>query len=109
MMDLRERLTGENIIEPLLFEDGEIDIFIRDKSCGFCAGHLFKKFAPDRKYTAHCPEHGVMYEHTHISKHKAERVEQDTRVGGIELREPKKKRTEQEILSDLGFGGKSND
>ncbi len=101
--DLKERLTGENIIDPLLFEEGKIDIFIRDNKCGFCGGHLFSRFAPDRLYTAHCPEHGAMYEHTHTTRYKAEKVEQDIRVGKTELRQPEKPRSEKEILDELGF------
>ena len=33
MSDLSERLTNGNLLEPLLFEEGEIDLFIRDNSC----------------------------------------------------------------------------
>lgn len=103
MTDLRERLTGENIIEPLTFEQSEIDKFIQRHSCGLCGGHLFSKFAPDRKYTAHCPEHGAMMDHTHTSKYKAEQKEQNERAGKAELRQPRKPRSEKEILEELGF------
>ena len=101
--DLEERIKGENIIDPVTFDEGEIDIFIRDHACGFCGGHLFAMHAPDRRYTAHCPEHGVVMDHTHTSKYKAEEVKREIRVGKSELRQPKKPRSEKEILSELGF------
>ena len=101
--DLSERLTGENLIEPLIFEEGEIDIFIRDNSCGFCGGHLFAMHAPDRKYTANCPEHGAVMEHTHTSNYRAEEAKQNNRVAKSELSQPEKPRSEKEILSELGF------
>ena len=101
--DLSERLTGENLLDPLTFEEGEIDLFIRDNHCVFCGGYLFKMFAEDRKYTVHCPEHGEVYEHTHTSKYKAEEVERNVRVGKNELRQPEKPRSEAVIMEELGF------
>ena len=102
-LDLEERIKGENIINPLAFDEGEIDLFIRDNSCAFCGGHLFAMHAADRKCTAHCPEHGAVYDHTHTTKYKAEEVKREMRVGKSELRQPEKPRSEKEILSELGF------
>jgi hypothetical protein len=101
--DLSERLTGDNLIAPLLFEEGAIDLFIRDNSCGFCGGHLFSMHAPDRLYTANCPEHGEVYEHTHTSLFNAEEVKRNARVGKVELSQPETPRPEAEILKELGF------
>ena len=101
--DLEERIKGDNLLEPLTFEEGEIDIFIRDHSCGFCGGHLFTMHAPERKYTAHCPEHGPVMDHTHTTKYKAEQVKQNEMEGKRELRQPRKPRPESEILKELGF------
>ena len=101
--DLSERLTGGNLLEPLLFDEGEIDLFIRDNKCGFCGGYLFKRFAPDRKYTANCPEHGEVFEHTRTSEHVAEEVKRNVRVGKNEMSQPKEPRSEAEILAELGF------
>ena len=101
--DLSERLTGGNLIEPLLFEEGEIDLFIRDNKCGFCGGYLFKRFAPDRKYTANCPEHREVFEHTKTSEYVADEVKRNIRVGKNELSQPKEPRSEAEILKELGF------
>ena len=101
--DLEERIKGENLMEPLTFDEGEINIFIRDNACGFCGGHLFAMHAPDRKYTAHCPEHGAVMDHTHTSKYKAEQAKQNERAGKAELRQPEKPRPEKEILAELGF------
>ena len=101
--DLSERLTEGNLLDPLLFEEGEIDLFVRDNRCGFCGGYLFKRFAPDRKYTANCPEHGEVYEHTKTSEYVADEVKRNVRVGKNELRQPEKPRSEAEILAELGF------
>ena len=101
--DLEERIKGKNLLEPLTFDETEIGKFIRDHSCGFCGGHLFAMHAPERKYTAHCPEHGAVMDHTHTTKYKAEQVKQDTRAAKRELREPRKPRSEKEILKELGF------
>jgi hypothetical protein len=101
--DLEERIKGDNLMDPIAFDEGEIDKFIRDKSCGFCGGHLFAMHAPDRKYTAHCPEHGAVMSHTSTSKYKAEQMDQNIRAGKAELRQPEKPRPESEILEELGF------
>ncbi len=96
-------LFDNNLLDPLTFEEGEIELFIRDNSCGLCGGHLFSMHAPDRKYTAHCPEHGAVTEHSHTSKYKAEQAKDNTRAGKSELRQPREKRSEKEILKELGF------
>ncbi len=101
--DLEERLTGDNLLEPLLFEEGEIDLFIRDNKCGFCGGYLEKMFAPDRKYTANCPEHGEVFERTKTSEYVADEVKRNTRVAKNELKQPEEPRSEAEILEELGF------
>ena len=101
--DLEERLTGGNLLEPLLFEEGEINLFIRDNKCGLCGGHLFAMHALDRKYTANCPEHGEVYEHTKTSEYVADEVKRNIRVGKNELSQPEKPRPTEEVLSELGF------
>ncbi len=101
--DLQERLTGDNLLDPLTFPEGEIDLFIRDNKCGFCGGYLFKMFAEDRLYTAHCPEHGEVYEHTKTTVFVAEEVERNARVAKNELRQPKEPRSEAVIMKELGF------
>ena len=100
--DLEERLTGDNLLDPLTFEEGEIDLFIRDNKC-FCGGYLFKMFALDRLYTAHCPEHGAVFEHTKTSEHVADEVKRNVRVAKNELRQPEKPRSEEVILEELGY------
>ena len=96
-------LTSGNILEPIAFVEGEIDLFIRGNSCGLCGGHLYAKHAPGRKYTAHCPEHGVMRGHTSVSKHKAAKAKQGVIDGKHELREIDEPRDEETILKELGF------
>ncbi len=101
--DLEERIKGSNLLDPLLFGEGEIDLFIRDNKCGFCGGYLFTRFAPDRKYTANCPEHGEVYEHTKTTVFVADEVKRNARVGKNELKQPKEPRSEAEIMEELGF------
>lgn len=96
-------LTKGNLLDPLTFEEGEIDQFVRDNSCGFCGGHLFAKHAPGRKYTAHCPEHGVMRGHSSVSKYKSTKAKQHEQEGKRELREDAEPRDEETILKELGF------
>jgi len=74
-----------------------------DSSCGFCGGHLFSMHVPDRKYTANCPEHGEVYEHTYTSLFKAEETKRNNRVSKNELKQPKEPRAEEVILEELGF------
>ena len=102
-IDLSERLTGDNLLDPLTFEEGEIDLFIRDNKCGFCGGFLFKMFAPDRLYIVHCPEHGAIFEHTKTTVFVAEEVKRNVRVAKNELRQPEKPRSEAVIMEELGF------
>ena len=96
-------LFNRNLIEPLIFDEAEIGKFIQAHSCGLCGGHLFSMFAPDRKYTAHCPEHGAVLDHTHTTKYKSEEIKRDVRVGKSELRQPENPRPAKEILNELGF------
>ena len=96
-------LMKGNILAPLTFVEGEIGLFIRDNSCGLCGGHLFTKHAPGRKYTAHCPEHGVVMSHTHTSKYKADKAKQGVIDGKHELRDDPEPRDEETILRELGF------
>ena len=96
-------LFNRNLLEPCTFEQVEIDIFIRDNSCGICGHSLFAKHAPDRKYTAHCPEHGVVLDHMHTSKHNAEKAKDNIRAGKSELRQPKNDRPASEIITELGY------
>ena len=96
-------LLKDNILDPLTFVEGEIDQFIRDNSCGLCGGHLYAKHAPGRKYTAHCPEHGIMMGHSSVSKYKADKAKQGEIDGKHELRDDPKPRDEESILKELGF------
>jgi len=99
---LEERLKG-NILDPLTFEEGEIDVFTRDFRCGICGGHLLGKHTDDRKYTAFCHKHGVIMDHNHVTAYKAEQAKQSATDGKHELRKPMKPRDEETILAELGF------
>jgi hypothetical protein len=96
-------LFDGNLLEPLTFDEGEIDLFVRDNKCGLCGSHLFAKHAPDRKYTAHCPEHSAVTEHSHTSGYKADQANQSVIDGRHELRELDEPRDSDTILKELGY------
>ena|SRR3990167_8360641 len=101
-MDIRDRLEG-NLLEPLTFEDGEIDVFIRDHVCAFCKLTLHARHAKNRKSVAFCLTHGDVMAHNYIAKYTAEQAVQGERAGMLELRQPLKPRAAEEILKELGF------
>ena len=97
-----EILDSENLLDPLAFADGEIDVFIRDHTC-FCGSHLLKKPAPERKWQAYCPACDLPIVATgYIHKAQAEKAEQNVRAGLLVMQEPVKRETKQ-ALSELGF------
>ncbi len=92
----------------LLLSEGEIDKFLRNRVCGRCYGDLVKSFAPNRKYTANCPECGDKWHGATISRITAELREQQAISEYYEIRfDPAladilpPRRTERQIYEDL--------
>lgn len=93
---------GEEALDPLTFEDGEIDRFIRDNSC-VCRSHLNKKPAPQRKWYAFCPDCGLIYAHNYISKADARQAAHNERAAMRQVKPRPEPTTEAEILKSLGY------
>lgn len=100
--ELENRIKG-NILEPLTFEEGEIDKFVRDNKCGLCGSHLLVKHAANRKWSAFCPKDGDITENNHTSVYKADQAKQSVIDGRHELRPNPKPRDAEIILKELGF------
>ena len=93
-----------NIADRTFFQEWEIGNFIRDHNC-VCGSHLISKPAPGRQYFAWCPKcDKAITETSFIHKVQAEAADQNIRLGMRELQpEPIEKRSEKQILSELGF------
>lgn len=76
----------QNLLDPLTFEDGEVDVFIRDHVCAFCQGHLNKFPAPGRKWTVKCLIDGPVLSHNTITTRNARQMESDRLAAMRELR-----------------------
>lgn len=95
---------AENILAPIILDDGKASGFIRDRVCAACLGYLFLKPTTDRRWLVHCPKCKInIIEGGHIHESEAERQEHKTREGLRELRPDKPRRSEAEILAELGF------
>jgi len=91
-----------NLLEPLVFSDGEIDVFVRDHACALCLGHLNKRPTHDRRWLAICPQCGPVLQHNHTTKAHAVQHTNGCRTAMAELAGPSGK-SEIELLHDLGF------
>lgn len=91
-----------NLAEPLRTIDPNLT---RDYCCALCGGHLtLYPIMLEVAYTAECATHGTMYPHMVIRKSAWESNQANIQAAKIELNQiGKPKRTEAEILEDLGF------
>lgn len=101
-MNLTERLQKDDLLEPLTFEDGEIEKFIANHVCA-CGSHLIKFPAPGRKWYAKCPTHGKMIAMSHTTKAQWAKADQAERAGKLEMRSDQPKKTAEELLKDFQF------
>jgi hypothetical protein len=94
-----------NLLALLEFDETEIGKFVRDHVCALCYGRLISRHADERKWGAYCITHGAIMDHNHIHRSQAEKADQNERMGLLELNElrPKERRSEAEILEELGF------
>lgn len=98
-----ERLESENLLQPLTFDHlGLANGFISENVCGTCMRFLYV-YEDNGSISAACPQHGPIMPTGFVSKATAEYAEQHNRAGRLELRKPKKRRSEKTILSELGF------
>ena len=89
-----------NILQPITFaHHHEAQKFTRYHVCALCLGELIVDDLAVR-----CPEHGIAYEHTVTKRSKANQINSNVRVAKIDLEMfGKPRRTEEEILKELGF------
>jgi hypothetical protein len=93
-----------NLLAPLTFTDSEIGKFISRHACGLCLSKLVKKPAPDRKWFAVCPNCGVILPYCKVTARAAQEAESNQRAAKIEIAAASRcKRSEAEIMSELGF------
>ncbi len=93
----------KNLLEPIILDDGEANGFVRDRRCANCLGYLFLKPMLDRKWKVFCQKCGDIIEGGHIHESEAEKAEHKKLLGLRELRPDKPRRSEAEILAELGF------
>ena len=93
-----------NELEPIVLPDGEADKFVRDRVCAGCLGYLGLKPTGDRRWFVHCAMCKVnIIDGGHVHESNVERNEHKVREGLRELRPDKPRRSEAEILAELGF------
>jgi hypothetical protein len=98
-------ILGDNILDPLAFEDGKIDIFIRDHDCA-CGSHLIKRPTSGRKWHAYCPACDLSIIATgFVHKSQTEKAAANVLEGKLILHEPvtKQERDVARALKELGF------
>jgi len=91
-----------NLLNPIKTDNPN---FQRDFCCALCGSHLVMvPVMLSYAFSPSCPTHGTMYPHTVTSKMTWKRLNANISAAKIELnQENRPARTEQEILSDLGF------
>lgn len=95
---------GDNTLQPLTFEDGEITLFTRANLCAVCRGHLLQKPAPFRQWYAFCPKcDELICSHNYTSKKLAAQADHGEREITRQLKPKPQPTTESEILKSLGF------
>jgi hypothetical protein len=94
---------AENILAPIILDDGEASGFVRDRVCAGCLGYLFLRPMQDRKWKVICQKCGDIIKGGHIHISEAEKAEHRTLEGLRELRPETPPRPAAEILAELGF------
>lgn len=93
---------GDSYLDPTHFNEGEIDRFIRDYIC-ICGSHLLKVPA-GRLFNARCPACDLLISEYNF-QHKAdlEKSQDQQLQAERELRPDQPKKSQDEILRELGF------
>ncbi len=99
---------AENVLEPIVLPDGEAHTFARDRMCAECLNMgrnsaLQMEPAPGRMWKFRCQDHGYMIETSHVHVHMLKEKDYKTRVVLRELRPDEPRRSEAEIIAELGF------
>lgn len=93
---------SDNLLDPVVLEDGEIKGFVRDHCCGLCGSHLVIYPTAGRKWITKCPEHGVIMPHMVAKKTTTERVKRNQRKADLELN-PLSDEQKKAIFDSLGI------
>jgi len=100
-------LLGHGLLEPLSFDNlSDVHQFTKGNNCALCFGILTKRFNHDTgKYNAYCPEcDSLIYSHNHISRKRVEEIQEVNQTATYQRKgEELERRTEQQILDELGF------
>jgi hypothetical protein len=93
-----------------VYQQGEVDIILRDRICARCYGHLLKRDVASNQYEVFCPKCGDEWGGATISKKYAERLGQkalieyrEVKVNLPDLFNDKTGKSETDLLKDLGF------
>ena len=98
-----------DLLAPLEFTHADLLHFIRDRACALCRGHYLEVIVYGKNHAicAICGE--LAFEHNHVSKSTLKLLENEERVTRQELHgerikaHPEKRRSEEQILKELGF------
>lgn len=100
-------LLGHGLLEPLSFDSlSDVHQFTKRNNCALCFSILVKRFNPETgKYNAYCPEcDSLVYSHNHISRKRVEEIQEVNQTATYQRKgEETERRTEQQILDELGF------
>lgn len=100
-------LLGHGLLEPLSFDSlSDVLQFTKRNNCALCFSILVKRFNPDTgKYNAYCPEcDSLIYSHNHISQKRVDEINEVNQTAAYQRKgEETERRTEEQILDELGF------
>lgn len=91
----------------MFFDYAEADKIRRRKVCGVCFGELLIQQNEDRSYSLKCINHGILTDNLMVHRSRADKIQGDVSAASLELRQEERKnqprRSEADILSELGF------
>ena len=100
-------LLGHGLLEPLSFDSlSDVHQFTKWNNCALCFSTLVKRFNSETgKYNAYCPEcESLIYKHNHISQKRVDEINEVNQTAAYQRKgEETERRTEQQILDELGF------
>lgn len=95
----------DNLLDPIKFDSaGEAGNFAKRHVCALCQANLMYRYHSwEELYSVYCPNCGACYPHNVINQHTADEVKQNERMGKLELHQPRKNVSTDDILKELGF------
>jgi uncharacterized Zn finger protein (UPF0148 family) len=92
-----------NELTPIMLADTEIKRFLSTHKCGLCGSHLVEQPAASHQSKVVCPNCGDATRSSVVKTSTREKVDYTQRQAMRELEAPKRKRTPEEIIKELGF------